>query len=165
MYGWRDDCRACVAGRPCDSCNRSNGSANLDTLLLREIDETGNWARLAFQLYFGWFALQFAVNGIAIGWLLGHGGPLPSFAKVIFSLFIGWNLIGIIATALVHKSLVGSDRRIKEVIQTMARGDLTDKDSWARQSSLPLLTLGIAFAGCGVTLILALAFWLILLIT
>ncbi len=164
VYRWGEDCRACAAGRPCDSCDRNGRSAIQDTLLLREMEETGNWARLAFQLYFGWFALQIAVNGIAAGWLF-NSAALPSFAKVIFAAFIGWNLIGIIATALVHKSILASDRRVKEVIKTMVRGHLTDNDSWSRESSLPLLALGIAFAGCGVTLVLSLAFWLILLVT
>src|SRR5687767_10801423 len=59
--------------RGCDSSGGSSetehrevGDYEASSLLLKELEESNNWARLVLQLYFGWFALQFTVNGFAI---------------------------------------------------------------------------------------------------
>jgi hypothetical protein len=135
-------------------------------ILLKEIEETNSWARLAFQLYFGWFALQFTVNGIAIGWLFTFNGPLPSFASLIFLVFIGWNVMGLVVTILVYKALLDFDSRVKEVIRTMAKLDPTSHEPWSKaRFAVPRSTIGIVLGCCGLTVLISLAFWLVLYVT
>jgi hypothetical protein len=132
-------------------------------LLLKELEETNNWARLVLQLYFGWFALQFTVNGVAMGWLFTDKGPMPWFASLIFLVFIGWNLMGTIGTVMVYKGLVEGDLRIQEVIERMAQHHLDDGDSSPTpRSPMPRRPISIVFGFCAVTMFISLAFWIVL---
>src|ERR1700730_8089321 len=83
-------------------------------LLVKEMEEINNWARLAFQMYFGWFALQFTVNGVAMGWLFTNKGPMPTFARLVFAILLGWNLMGTITTLVIRKHILDCDSRIRE---------------------------------------------------
>ncbi len=132
-------------------------------LLLKEVEETSKWARLGLQLYFGWFALQFTVNGFAVGWLFTYKGSMPWFASLVFLAFTIWNLMGTIVTVLLYKCLVESDLRIKQVIEAMVKPYVTEEDSWLRPTSpMPRRAIGIMFAFCVVTMFISLAFWIIL---
>jgi len=146
----------------------SNGpstSAKPGGLLLQEMEETNHWARLVLQLYFGWFALQFAVNGVAMGLLLAYHGQLPWFANLIILVFVGWNVIGAIGTVLVYKGLVNCDARIGELIETWAKRSISADDYWAKPSSpIPKSTLSAVFAFCAITMFISLGFWLMLFI-
>lgn len=148
--------------------NRDPASGALEDrpLLLKEMDEINNWARLVVQLYFGWFALQFTVNCVGMGWLLTRTGPMPWFASLIFLVFLGWNLMGTIGTVMVYKGLVGGDLRMKEVIETMTRLHSTYEDSgFNLRSPMPRKAIGIVFGFCTVTMFMSLAFWIVLFVT
>ena len=151
------------ANRRAPGRHRDPGAFEANTLLLKEMEETNNWARLALKLYFGWFALQFAVNGIVLGRLFTYIGPMPWFAGLIYLVFILWNLIGAIGTVLVSKALVQSDVKIKAMIEKLAGPHLDNQDSWPRpQSALPLSVINPIFVFCAVSMFVSLAFWIVL---
>jgi hypothetical protein len=132
-------------------------------LLVKELEETNNWARLVLQLYFGWFALQFTVNGVAMGWLFRYTGPMPWFASLVFLVFAGWNLMGMIGTVLVYKGLVEGDVRLQEVTESMSQLHSYDHDSRPRaRSPMPRGPISIVFGFCAVTMFISLAFWIVL---
>jgi hypothetical protein len=135
-----------------------------DALLLKEIDETNKWARLGAQLYLAWFALQFIVNGVATGWLFTNKGAMPASANLAYVVLILWNLMGIIATLLILKSLLDSDLRITEVIEKLTPQYRTLAAERQSRSPLPRRAISIAFTFGAVTLFMSLAFWTILLI-
>jgi hypothetical protein len=150
-------------GRAPGTGPRDPGAFDSSTLLLKEMEETNNWARLALKLYFGWIALQFAVNGIVLGRLFTYNGPMPWFASLIYVVFILWNLMGTIGTVLVYKALVQSDVRIKAVIETLGGPHSDKQNSWPRpQSALPLSVINLIFTFCAVTMFTSLAFWIVL---
>src|SRR2546430_10361876 len=103
----------CAHDSPNNSRDRNTEAAKQEALLLKEMEETNNWARLGAQLYFGWFALQFTVNGIAIGWLT-QSAIKPPFNRLVFAIFIGWNLMGTITTFFIRKHILDCDSRITE---------------------------------------------------
>lgn len=143
--------------------DRNTEDIESGALLLKELEETNNWARLVLQLYFGWFALQFTVNGVAMGWLFTYKGPMPWFASLIFLVFIGWNLMGTIGTVMVYKGLVEGDLRIQELIETMAQHHLDDGDSSPTpRSPMPRRPISVVFGFCAVTMFISLAFWIVL---
>jgi hypothetical protein len=130
-----------------------------DSLLLKEMEEINSWARLAFQLYFGWFALQFTVNGVAMGWLFTHSGPLSRFAPLIFGVFILWNLMGTIATVFIRKYLIAYDLRIAEALEALIRRHPTDGSLLKPQSPVPRQAINTVFGFCAATMIVSLLFW------
>jgi hypothetical protein len=157
------DSKCDAKGSVPESGHRDPGAFEARTLLLKEMEETNIWARLALKLYFGWVALQFAVNSIALGWLFTYNGPVPWFGRLIYLAFIVWNLMGTIGTVLVYKALVQCDVRIEAVIETMAGVDLDKQDSWPMaQSPLPLSVINLIFIFCAVTMFVLMAFWIIL---
>ena len=156
--------------RGCDSSGGSSETGHRDacdyessSLLLKELEESNNWARLVLQLYFGWFALQFTVNGFAIGWLVTRTGSLPWFGSLVFLVFVGWNLMGAIGTVLVYKGLAGGDLRMKQVIEATHKIDQTGEHTWLRpQSSMPRAAIRTVFVFCVVTMFISLAFWIVM---
>lgn len=132
-------------------------------MLIKEIDESNNWARLGLQLYFGWFALQFTVNGVAVGWLFTRtGGTLPWFARLVFLVFILWNLMGMIVTELLYKSLAETDRRIKQVIETMIKFYRIADPGFYPRSPMPRTWIRTVFRFCVTTMLISLLFWTVL---
>jgi hypothetical protein len=132
---------------------------NQDALLLKEVDETNNWARLASQLYFGWFTLLLTANALTTCWVFMYNSTLPTFAPLVFGVFIVLNLMGIIATSRIHENLLDSDQRIKEVIETLARHHLTNHPCSKPQSPVPLQAINAAFRFTGAALITLMLFW------
>jgi hypothetical protein len=146
--------------------DRNSEDNKSGALLIKELEETNNWARLVLKLYFGWFALQFTVNGFAMGWLFTYRGPMPWFASLVFLVFIGWNLMGTIGAVMFYKSLVEGDLRIQEVIETMVELHLYEGDFRPTPRSLmPRRPISIVFGFCVVTTFMSLAFWIVLFVT
>lgn len=142
---------------------REPGRHEPSSLLLKELEESNHWARWVLQMYFGWFALQFAVNGFAIGWLVNRTGALPWFGSLIFLVFIVWNLMGAIGTVLVYKELAAGDERMKQVIEATHKNDQTGGHTWFRpQSSMPRTAITTVFAFCVITMFISLAFWIVM---
>jgi hypothetical protein len=134
------------------------------TFLCNEMEELNSWARLAFQVYFGWFALQFTVNGVAMGWIFTYKGPAARFGALVLVIFIGWNLMGAIGTLLVHKGLLDCDLRIGELVEMLTEQDRESRSSLPR-SPMPRRAINTVFAFCAVTMFMSLVFWIILFIT
>ncbi|MDT5158759.1 MAG: hypothetical protein QOC99_274 [Acidobacteriota bacterium] len=137
-------------------------AAKQDDLLLKEMEESNSWMRLAFQLYFGWFALQFTINAIAMSWLFNYKGSMPMFAGWVFFVFIVWNLMGTIGTLLVHKGLLDCDQRIREVIERLAQQVVNEDPASKPRSSTPRQSINAVFVLCAITMFMSLAFWTIL---
>jgi hypothetical protein len=74
--------------------------------LLKEMEETNDWARLGAQLYFGWFTLMLTVNGLATDGLLSHKVSV-NLGCWISGTFIGLNSLGTVVTFLIRNQLVG----------------------------------------------------------
>lgn len=143
--------------------HRDAGGYEASSLLLKELEESNLWARWVLQLYFGWFALQFTVNGFAIGWLVTRTGSLPWFGSLIFLVFIVWNLMGAIGAVLVYKGLAAGDERMKQVIEATHKLDQTGQHSRLRpQSSMPRVAITTVFAFCVITMFISLAFWIVM---
>jgi hypothetical protein len=136
-----------------------------DALLLKDMEETNRWARSGFRMFFGWFAWQFTVNVVATGWLIAYKGPVPALARLVYALFIGWNLLGTIGTLLIHKSLHDCDLRIKKVIETLTQEHWAGEICWKPQSAVPLQAINTVFIFCAVTTFTSMAFWTIVFVT
>jgi hypothetical protein len=151
-----------------DCCPQNAGERNTETvkpsaLLLKEMEETNHWVRLAFQLYFGWFALQFTVNAVAMGWLFAYKGSLiPAVARLIFFIFVGWNLMGTITTFLIRKHMLACDRRIQEVLEGLTRHRVPEGHYSDPQSPVPRNAIKTVFILCAITMFISLSFWMTL---
>jgi hypothetical protein len=133
-----------------------------DALLVKEVDETNNWARLGAQLYFGWFTLMLTVNGLATGWLFTNRGRVPPFARLIFLIFVVLNLMGTIVTILLRKHMLESDRRIQDVLTGLLRDHQRGDHFFAPQSPMPRQAINTVFFFTGAALFMLLLFWIIL---
>ncbi len=151
--------------RPNNADGGNNEPVQPDALLIKDIEETNSWARSGFQLFFGWFAWQFTVNAVATGWLFTYKGPVPTLARLVYAMFIGWNLLGTIGTLLAHKSLHDCDLRIKQLIETLAEHQGAGESWWQPKSAIPLQAVNTVFIFCAVTTFMSLAFWTIVFVT
>jgi len=143
--------------------SRDLGTVELGSLLVKELEESNNWGRLVLQLYFGWFALQFTVNGVAMGWLFSRVGPVPWYGTLIFLVFVGWNLMGTIGTVMVYKGLAAGDLRMTQLIESMAKTNQTNRHFWPRaRSGMPLAPIRVVFSFCVVTMFISLGFWIVM---
>jgi hypothetical protein len=133
-------------------------------LLLKEIEEASNWARIGFQVYFGWFALQFTVNAVAVGWLVGQNSPQTGIFNLACLLLMAWNLLGGIMTVLVYKALAAKDERTVEVLRILNRHYRTSDLNTQSQSPMPRSSFALIFAFCAVTMFVSFFFWLFVLI-
>jgi hypothetical protein len=157
----RRDCSDGTSEAP----QRDVGAYQASTLLLKEFDEANIWGRLVVQLYFGFFAVQFTVNGVAISWLFTHAGEKwPPYTSLVYLLFVGWNLMGTIGTVLVLKGLAEGDRRMKRVMEEVFETNYADQNSSDRpRSAMPYRAISIVFSFCVATLLLSLLFWIVML--
>jgi|SRR6266850_1721498 len=137
----------------------SNDAVKPTALLLKEMEEINNWVRLGVQLYFGWFALQFTVNGVATGWIFTYKGTMPSFARFVFLIFIGWNLMGTITTFYFHKHILDCDQRIRDIIDVLTRQHLTEAANFKPRSPIPREAINTVFFLCAATMLMSLVFW------
>jgi hypothetical protein len=139
--------------------HRDIDAVTSSALLVKEMEEINNWARLAFQMYFGWFALQFTVNAVAMGWLFTSEGPKPPFARLVFLILAGWNLMGTITTLIIRKQILDRDSRITEVINILSQNHLSVGPGSKSLSPMPRQAIKIVFAFCALTTGMSLAFW------
>jgi hypothetical protein len=143
------------------SANDELHDDGLNALLVKEMEETNDWARLGAQLYFGWFTLLLTVNGVATGWLFTRTGTMPQFAWLVFCVFILLNLMGTIATFRIRSHLLDSDRRIRDVIEELTQHSATKGPSFRPRSPVPLGAINTAFGATGTALIMLALFWAI----
>jgi hypothetical protein len=122
-------------------------------LLLKELDEIYDWARLACQVCFALCILFLAINAVAIGWLTG------SNRAFVFFLFILINAVGTLTVIFLGKYLLQCDQRIREVIWMLTQHHETDDPySWPR-SAIPRTAIKILFSFTGFALIILLVVW------
>lgn len=133
-----------------------------DFLLVKEVDETNNWARLGAQLYFGWFTLMVTINGVAIGWLFNNRGTVPRFARAMFFIFLILNLMGTITTILIRKHMLECDQRIQEVLGGLTKDRASEANYFAPQSPVPRQAVNTVFGFTSAVLFMLLFFWMIL---
>jgi hypothetical protein len=141
---------------------RNTEADKLDALLIKEMDETNNWARLGAQVYFAWFTLVLTVNGAVAGWLYTRTIIILSFVRLICVVMIILNLMGTIVSFRIRQHLFESAGRIKEVIATLTRQPETE-GAWP-QSPVPLRAIDTAFIATAAALIMLGFFWVILFI-
>jgi hypothetical protein len=125
------------------------------------VEETNGWVRSGVQLFAGWFALQFIMNIAAIIWLVIYKGPAPTFSRSVFGVLIGWNLLGVIGSLLIQKTIHDCDLRIREVMGTLTKNVTPDDPPVKSQSGIPLRAIDVASISCAVTLFIFFAFWTI----
>ncbi len=145
------------------SPNGSNTSDDGAKLLQKEMEESSNWMRLGFQVYFGWFALQFSVNAVAVGLLLDKSRP-GWFFNLACLLLISWNVLGGIMTVLVYKALAAKDERNVKLLAVLDRHYRTSDLDAESQSPMPRSSFAVIFAFCGVTMFVSFVFWVFVLI-
>jgi len=133
-----------------------------DVLLLKEMDEANKWARLGAQLYFGWYTLILTINGLATGWLFTNRGVMPRFARLMFLIIVGLNLMGTIVTILISKHMLESDQRIQNVLAGLTKDEASGDQFFAPQSPMPRQTIMVVFPFTGASLFMFLLFWIIL---
>ena len=144
--------------------DRNAEAVKQGALLLKEMEEANNWARLGAQLYFGWFALLLTANALATGWLFARNSPMPAFTPLVFGVFVVLNLMGTIVTYRIRTNLLDSDRRIKEVIETVSQHHLAEYPWSEPQSPVPLQAIDTAFGFTATALAMLVLFWLALVI-
>ncbi len=133
-------------------------------LLLKEMDETNNWARSGAQLYFGSFTLLLTVNVLGAGWLFTHTGRMPPFTSLLFFVFIGLNLMGTIMTYRIRREMLDSDDRIADVIDSLTPDLVTEDVNSRPLSPMPREAFNIAFFFAGATSFMLLIFWTVLVV-
>jgi hypothetical protein len=122
-------------------------------LLLKELDEIYDWARLGCQVCFALCTLFLAINAVAIGWLT------TSNRAFVFFLFIVINAIGALTTVFLGKYLLQCDQRVREVIWMLTQHRETDDPwSWPR-SAIPRTAIKILFSFTAFALIMLLVVW------
>ena len=129
--------------------------------LLKEMEETNDWARLGAQLYFGWFTLMLTVNGIATDGLLSHRVSV-NLGRWVSGIFIGLNSLGTVVTVLIRNQLFASDKRITAVIQILANRHPTDYSYAKTQSPVPRKAINVALVFTALGLLMFLVFWIAL---
>jgi hypothetical protein len=132
-------------------------------LLLVELGETNQWARTTFQLYFAWFALQFTVNGVAMGWLFTYHGTVSWFAPVVFVAFVAWNFIGLIGAILSYKELTSYDLLIQKLTAAATSNTSVDGVTIPR-TSIPRSMMTVLFVFCAVSSFFSLTIWILVLV-
>jgi hypothetical protein len=140
----------------------SRNAVSQDALLQKEMDEINTWARLGAQLYFGWFALQFTVNGLVMNWLFTHTGAMPPFAGLIFGALIGWNLMGTIACILIRKHMLDCDLRIEAVMQRLTQHHVTEDPGFRPRSPVPRQAINTVCVFTATPLLMLTFFWTVL---
>lgn len=122
-------------------------------LLLKELDEIYDWARLACQVCFALCILFLAINAVAIGWLTSSNRPF------VFFLFIVINAVGTLTVIFLGKYLLQCDQRVREVIWMLTQHHETDDPySWPR-STIPRTAIKILFSFTAFALIMLLVVW------
>ncbi len=122
-------------------------------LLLKELDEIYDWARLGCQLCFALCTVFLAINAGGIGWLT------TSDRAFLFFLFIVINAVGALTTVFLGKYLLQCDRRVREVIWMLTQHNETDDPwSWPR-SAVPRTAIKILFSFTAFALIMLLVVW------
>lgn len=132
-------------------------------LLLKEIDDIHGWARVGFQVYFGWFALQFSVNAVAAGWLLARNAPIQHFS-LSCGLLITWNLLGALMTVLVYKALAAMDARTVEILGVLNRHYQTSDLNTEAHSAVARASFPVLFGVSAVTMFVTAFFFFFVLI-
>jgi hypothetical protein len=128
-------------------------------LLMKEMDETNNWARLGAQLYFGWFTLMITANGIAIGWLFSNKDAMLRFARLLFLFFIGLNLLGTIVAFRIRKHMLDCDVRIQVVLAGLSRHQEPGGLNFEPKSPVPREAINTVCAFTATVLFTLLIFW------
>lgn len=128
-------------------------------LQLKEMDEVNNWARLGGQLYFGWFTLMLTINGLGVGWLFTHNGPLPPFAPLLFGVFILLDLMATVSTYYIRNHMLACDTRITAILEGLARRRAAAGPPPDVQSPVPRAAVRTVFLFTGGVMFLLLLFW------
>lgn len=144
--------------------DREHEAVEPSALLLKEMDETNTWARLAAQLYFGSFTLLVTVNVLGAGWLFTHTGRIPPFTFLLFFVFIGLNLMGTITTFRIRREMLDSDDRVADVIDSLTPNFVSEDVNSRPLSPMPREAFNIAFFFAGATSFMLLIFWTVLVI-
>lgn len=132
-------------------------------LLSKEIEESNSWARVGFQVYFGWLALQFSINALAAGWLLARNAPVAHFSLSCLLLIV-WNLLGALMTVLVYKALAAMDARNVELLAVLNRHYRTSDLHTESQSPIARASFPVLFGVSAVTMFVSAFFFLFVLI-
>jgi hypothetical protein len=132
------------------------------TLLLKEMDEVNNWARLSHQMYFTWFGLQFTINALAMSWLFSEKGLNPKFATPVLLMFVGWNLMGLVGTLVVRRGLLNCDQRIGLIMERLISYEGAAAPGLDARSPVPRSSIHVMFILCAITMLMSLSFWTIL---
>lgn len=122
-------------------------------LLLKELDEIYNWARLGCQLCFALCTLFLAINAVAIAWLT------TSNRAFVFFLFVVLNVAGALTTVFLGKYLLQCDQRVREVIWMLTQHRETDDPWFWPRSAVPRTAIKILFSFTAFALIMLLVVW------
>jgi hypothetical protein len=139
-----------------------NRTFKQSAFLLKEIEENNYWARLGAKIYFGWFSLIFIINACATGWLFTYGGVRPPYARLIFLIFIGLNLMGTIVTYFIRNHMLDCDRRIRDVLEGLKQEYPSEVPYTEPRSAVPRQIVNVMFAFTGIAFFMLFLFWLIL---
>ncbi|MBV8859346.1 MAG: hypothetical protein JOZ02_20610 [Acidobacteria bacterium] len=142
-----------------DSPNPAQRTESPNPLQLKEMDEINNWARSGGQVYFGWFTLMLTVNGLGVGWLFTHNGPLPPFAPLLFGVFIVLDLMATASTYYIRNHMLACDTRITAILEGLARRRAAADPPLDVQSPVPREAVRTVFLFTGGTMFLLLLFW------
>lgn len=152
-----------VAVTPNNAGGRSNDrTAKQTAFQLKEIEEHSRWARTGANLYLGWFIVIFATNVLATVWLFTYRGVRPPYARLVFLLFIGLNLMGTIVTYFIRNHMLRCDLRIREVLAELKQEHPTEGRYTELLSPVPYQVVTVIFAFTGITFFMLFLFWMIL---
>lgn len=144
------------------AAGRNNRTFKQSMLLLKEIEETNHWARLGAKLYFGLFTVIILINASATAWLFTYRGIRPPYARLIFLIFIGINLMATIVTYFIRNHMLNCARRIKELLDGLKQDHPADVPYTEPQPAVPRQVVDVMFAFTGVTFFMLFLFWFVL---
>ncbi|HEV2763365.1 MAG TPA: hypothetical protein VGV38_10355 [Pyrinomonadaceae bacterium] len=138
-------------------------SEQTHTLAARELDEINHWARLVAVLYFCWFILMLAANGLGMAWLFARAGAAePRHADWLFVILTVLDLGAAAVAIFTNVYMTGSVKRVAEVLAEVTERNGNAAREFQVQSPLPAIAIQTAFWFTVLTLGLLSLFWFVM---
>lgn len=141
----------------------ANHGDQAQALLIKEMDETNSWARAGLQAFYSWFTIALTADVLALGWLIVNLKPeTPAgLVRLIFLVFIAWNLLGFFSIFRFYRNLQDFGRRSQVIVDTLHYRLKIQDLGPASESPVPQKALRGTFLYCALALATITVFWVV----
>jgi hypothetical protein len=141
----------------------STNDCTHESLLLREFEDTQNWMRIGIQIYFGWYAFFFTLNGAAAALLFSGANSLARTAPLVRILAIAftvWSILSVISAFAVLCYFVQRCQRLKQIMLYLS-SQLDSGEVMRPNSPVSHVTFAIIFGITVVTITCLAVLWVL----